>query len=215
MSKPTNARVYIVESGNLYDFLWGDVGEDGSLYIGLTGTGRQSVKQITVGPDFDKELEEMTFHPYSGPHKISFHSTGRYTLSNLVKEKDNEEFRLVAHGKPLAEIQLPTRMMDVIIPVAQLKASNKSLADIYIELEADFQNCTHICCTVYCMAESEFPSFGKGCMSIIRGATWESKNAFVSGTKIWAFILHDAVNESTRLDHSLVSINGAGTIAHV
>ncbi|MDY6906112.1 MAG: hypothetical protein SWH61_15675 [Thermodesulfobacteriota bacterium] len=211
MSKPKNARVYIIEGKHFYDFLWGDVGEDGSVYLGLTGTGRQTVEQITVGRDFNKGQEDMIFHPYFGPHKVSFHSSGRYTLSNLVEDKADVKYRLVAHGTPLTEIQSPTRMMDVIMPVAQLKLSNKSPADIYIELEGCFENCTHICCTVYCMSESELPTFGEGCVSIIRGSTWESKNAFVSGTKIWAFILHDAVSESTKLDRSLISINGAGT----
>lgn len=214
MAKPTNARVYICENNTWYDFLWADTGDDGSVYFGLTGTGKQVVEQITVGSDFDKDIDRMVFHPYSGPHKISFHSSGKYTLANLI-ENGSAKNRLIVHGTPLADIKLPIRMMDIIIPVNQLKRTKKRLPNIYIELSAEIRMCTHVCCTVYCMQESTLSTFGEGCTSIIRGAKWESKNAFISGNNAWAFILHDAVDESTKKQYSLVSINGAGTYKSV
>ena len=209
MAKPKNARVYIKEENDRYDFLWGDGGDDGSVYFGLTGKGRQTVRQIEAGRDYVQKVSQKIFHPYTGPHKISFHVSGQYTLANHVEDGVDKN-RLVAHGKPLLSISQPTRMMDIIVPTSQLKLTNKKLPESYIDLPADLQNNSHLCCTVFCMPENELLEFGENCTSIIRGSTWESKNAFASGRNAWAFILHNAVDESTKKDYSLISINGCG-----
>ena len=180
------------------------------MYFGLIGRGKQNVEQITVGSDFANDADDMVFPPYEGPHKISFHSTGRYTLSNCFEHGDDVK-RLVAHGIPLTEIVEPVRMMDVIVPKRHLRPTRKSLPNTYIDLKADLRGQTHICCTVFCMPANILSSFGEDCVSIIRGATWESKNALSSGNNAWAFTLHDSVHQSMRKDYSLIKINGCVT----
>ena len=102
-------------------------------------------------------------------------------------------------------------MMDIIVPIGLLKLTKKSLPDVYTDLEADFSNASHVCCTVYCMPLEKLETFGEGCAAIIRGTTWESKNAFSSDDNAWVFILHDAVHQTTKKDYCLISINGCGT----
>jgi hypothetical protein len=210
MVKPTNTRIYIFDGDTRYDFLWGDAHDDGSVYFGLTGRGNQKVEQITVGSDYAKDANNMVFHPYVGPHKVSFHSSGMYTLSNYVEHGDDVK-RLVVHGIPLTEVIEPVRMMDVIVPKRHLRPTGKSLPNVYIDLKANLREQTHFCCTVFCMPISMLSTFGEDCVSIIRGATWESKNALTSGNNAWAFTLHDSVHQSMRKDYSLISINGCVT----
>jgi len=207
MSKPKSSRIYIRQNETVYDFLWGGVGEDDSVYFGLTGSGKQNVEEIIISDDQKNTYEYSKFHSYSGSHKISFHNSGWYVLQNIVEDK-REENRLVLKGTPINKIGSPIRMMDIILPVNQLTPTKKSVADVNIDLHADLETHSHIGCTLYCMNNSKFSNFSENYTSIIRGASWESINAFVSNDNTWAFVLHDAIHDSTKKNYSLIKIFG-------
>jgi hypothetical protein len=159
-----SAKVFIRKDGELCEFMWTDLGPDGSVMMGLLGAVAEEVEYIHDALRGTTRKPDFVTQPSYGMHKISFHPSGRYKLMSKLGLGDDTLDRVTVDGPPLSEIVAPRRMLEIMLP-RSLPISNRTPreADIILTTQAGDEG--PLRCTVSCM------SGARGGASVLPGGT--------------------------------------------
>ena len=207
MARPKSARVYIRVEDRLFDFMWANVGPDGTVLMGLGFEGEQQIELV-----IDRDLGELRPPNIQAPRlvrkpKISFHSSGHYKLDVQMGLDPNALDRSTVVGPRLEEITGPRRMLELLLP-AQLPIARECPSERDIVLDATTAPRTPLVCTVSCVSDARFPEMVAPNVRIVDNSDWEFTHGLTSGTHTWAWTLRTSPVHTEFSDRFIIHLLG-------
>jgi hypothetical protein len=180
--------------------MWANVGPDSTVMMGFKERGSEKLNFI-----LDKDLGQLKTGDIQvgeclNRSKISFHKSGHYKLSTCVGLGPSSIDRCTVIGTPLAEIEEPRRMMEIIIP-KELRTTNNQPRERDIVLEAaQFPN-RPLCCTISCMSHKKFHEIMESKVLFVDTSEAEFTRALDSGEHVWTWTLRVSRENKIAPDH--------------
>ena len=206
MSKPHSSKIFIRYNGELCDFMWANVGPDGTAMFCFVENGKHLIETI-----FDEKLGELRPGDFieekklNNP-KISFHPSGRYKLSTRVGLSSDSIDRCTIIGIPLKEISTPRRMMEVLLLGLLKKASTEpTKRDIVLD-GTDFKK-GPLRVTLTCLGDEALqilPSF----VRVVNTSMCEFSDGLEFDSLIWLFTLRISERDHILPNHLRFFIPG-------
>lgn len=120
MTSKTRIKIFIKKNEAFLDFMWADVTRDNSVIMGLYGSSfTSSVEKIFDNTGIlnpDKDFTSINSDENNANTKITFHVSGRYKFVQKIKKVVTD--RVTVKGVPFILITKPTRMLEIILPLA-------------------------------------------------------------------------------------------------
>jgi len=200
MKRPQSAKIYIKIKKNTYDFMWANIGPDGSVMMGFCGSGSEKVNFI-----LDKKMghtDAAALHNCETLErpKITFHKSGHYKLSTLVGLNAQSVDRGTISGTPLSEINEPRRMMEVLLPKSlQITMSRLEYRDIVLDASQFPER--PLRCTISCIASEHFHKIMESNSFFVDTSDYEFTRALENGEKVWAWTLRVSREDKIAPNH--------------
>jgi hypothetical protein len=191
---PRHSRIFVKVGGNLFDFMWADFTEDGSVLMGLTQEGEGSV-ELVLDPDLGELRPQDIVAPQSiGALKLSFHASGHYKLSGQMGRDHCSLDRATVTGPRLAEICEARRMAEFFVP-AQLPRASRAFTENDIALDISDAPPPPYRCLISCMALERFERHIADGSRFVDTSLWESTHALTTGAQVWAWTFRKSRND--------------------
>lgn len=187
-ARPKSAKIYVRVGDQTFDFMWANVGADGTVMMGFQFEGRQQIELVA-----DRALGELRPPAIEAPHlvskpKISFHSSGYYKLDVQMGLIPNAIDRSTVIGPPLREIVEPRRMAELLfpetLPIAQACPTERDIV-----LDGTTAPRRPLICTISCMADEKFEEVVAPGVRVVDTSDWEFTHGLTSGTHTWTWTL--------------------------
>lgn len=207
MARTKSSKIFIKLKDHLCDFMWANIGPDGSVMLGFFTKGDE--KTILILSDEGEikasDIEHGKFLPNP---KINFHKSGICKLTTQIGlTKGSIDRCSIIIGKPIEEIIEPKRMLEVLIP-KRLKVSNRSSSDRDIILDASNFPKKPLRCTVSCMDKSVFQGIVQSNRKFVDTSVFEFVHALEYKEQAWVFTLRVSKEDISAPENYLFFIPG-------
>lgn len=207
MARPKSAKVYVRVGDRLFDFMWANIGPDGTVMMGFRFEGQQQVELVV-----DRCLGELRPPNIESPHhvskpKISFHPSGHYKLDVQMGFNPCAIDRSTVIGPRLEEISAPRRMAELLFPET-LPVAETAPTDRDIVLDATTAPRRPLICTISCMSSAKFVEIVAPETKVVDTSDWEFTHALTSGPHTWAWTLRTSPGHSKFPNRFIIGLLG-------
>jgi len=208
MSRLKSNKILIKRGQELYQFMWANVGPDGSVLVGFPVKGKQQVVSVV-----DEKLGELR-PPYIatedviGLFKISFHPSGQFKLMAKMGRKTNKIDRVTIDGPKLLDIYDPRRMIEVLLPKEFLFLPADKVTEGDIVLDTTSAPNIPLRCTVSCMSPIKLEEFVRIGRWFVDTSIWEFSNALQTEKHAWIWTLRASKNDKVYADRFYIMLIG-------
>lgn len=208
MARPKSAKIYIKRGEKLYNFMWANVGPDGSVMLGFPFEGKEAVELV-----LDETLGELrppavVTNERVGHPKISFHSSGHFKLTAEMGKTLDAVDRATIEGPKLTDISGPRRMVELLIPKMLPEATVKPNG-LDIVLDATSSPEMPLRCTISCMGKGYLASSLEKSEKFVDTSLWEFTHALENDTHEWVWTLRGSRNDEIYPDRIGIFLFGS------
>lgn len=188
MERPHSAKIYIKVKEQFCNFMWANVGPDGSIMMGFQDSGSEKLNFILDKNMGLVEASDIQIHKSQGAPKVNFHKSGNYKLSTSIGRNPHCVDRCTIVGAPLSEIRETRRMMEILIP-KNLNLTDSQQQNRDITLDATKFPYRPLRCTISCMSPEKFDEIMTLNVFFVDTSEYEFTQALTDGRNIWTWTL--------------------------
>ncbi|MEW6657089.1 MAG: hypothetical protein AB1424_00360 [Thermodesulfobacteriota bacterium] len=201
-------KILIKRGKEFYQFMWANLGHDGTVFIGFPGKGKHHIVSVIDDKIGEIQPHSIATEDFVGPFKISFHPSGQFKLMSKMGRQSDAIDRVTVEGPKLSDISEPRRMIEILLPqdFPILTVSQASMRDIVID--ATLAPNKPLRCTISCMPLIKLQEIVTSGNKFVDTSVWEAAHGLQAETHAWLWTLRVSKNDNIYSDRLYIFLMG-------